>query len=353
VPAAEEDLEIRAESTQTAGAPNRLILWPKRVSLTEENVDFLFAHAGRALAGMNAVLSPPWHAPCRGYFEEGLRKLRSAIAGQLPPQTTAEPCAIAMWRLLDDPLVSWLLGDGASLRIAVGMAGDTRLRLGIPPPSAPGPSSREALCRSEPPGPPWAHELAQAVQGDLRELIPLGLEVGVATERLRWDLPTRLPGAGAGVGSGTWQLLKELRDKLRKREAGAFEDLVTLPASSVSPGREDNDLAERLFIHHLWHCPWSDSSQGGPWRRAMVFLLKEELHGAAVTPESRLAGWRDARYRIAWEGDHRVLTHPRFADSDDETFYRLMMPVGTVFRQPYVYLDRAASSLLDAGLLLS
>jgi hypothetical protein len=145
-----------------------------------------------------------------------------------------------------------------------------------------------------------------------------------------------------------------------------FEHRVLQPtrerAGENSP--PDNDLAELLFLHDLWRCPWSDDLEEIAWRHAMLELLRSDF-SVNVSPEQRVQSWNLAAGG-APEEDRFSFSHARRASDDTLLLrysgapndahvvkWRLVLPLGTIINARTFFLDKAERSRLDSGFVLA
>src|SRR5206468_2066384 len=117
---------------------------------------------------------------------------------------------------------------------------------------------------------------------------------------------------------GTWQRFLELKKHLRERQERLFlDEEVINPSRRHMPqddpeNNPDHDLAERSFLSRLWRCPWSDSTDGGSWRWALLDLLRSDWTGQPMSCQERVDSWRGGGW-LQLETDPEgpwVLVHP-------------------------------------------
>jgi hypothetical protein len=363
--APQADLRQRGLLAETA-APEcpALLVDPLVIPLDERRPAALFGDLS-LLESVNAVFLPPTllAAPPDSYFAATRQRLRHTLARHcsLDQARPDEPAAVTLARRTDHPLLRDILFDGGGLHLFAGPRGQTRLALHFAAPGDnPGAAFRVRMFR-EPdsmPGPAWAGHLARTLRDDLVGLAPGGLDV-------QWDAPpltwTTAPGRSFDRDTwrpphGAWPLLCRLRDALRSADAAAFDELVLWPARARDGCNDDHDLAERLFLAHLWRCPWSAEADldgsGGPWRQAFLDLLERELAGAGETVEERVR----RRARGGWpriDGGSGVSV--RFASRRPETVleWRLLLPLGAVLRLGGTLVLNDPASRLDRGFVLA
>ncbi len=344
-----------------------LILNPQPLPMSATNVAMVFGSGALALQDINGVVLPPTRSPDEtSYLAAPYHDVRKALSESLnlTKPNPCEPAMVSVWRLIDDPLLQDLLLDGGSLRLSEGDRQPTAARMEIRGTSEEPASIYRAGVFLDPPhmpGPPWATQVALALQADLQRTVSGGLHLCSALEPTNWNLGPLRPWQSGGSDDGTWGDVERLKDILPSQyqsERALVEGNVLNPSrrraySGTTENFPDNDLCERAFVSRFWRCPWSASTEGGPWRYALLDLLLTDWRTGPVTPEQRVRTWSSDRWlQLDKAGQPWVLEHPLTVGSSELLRWRLLLPLGVVFRKHgRVILNQI--SWLDRGYVLA
>lgn len=270
------------------------------------------------------------------YFEPAALRLRAALRRAA---AVADPCACdELWSLLDEPLLRDALLEGGTLRPCARDGEALRFELVLAGAGATPASDYRARFLCDPPERLGLHgpmqELVQRVRDDLVECLGERGTVKRSDARTSWstEVPHRTGATGAPLG--TWHSLERLARLLPPAEGDAFASKVTRPTRALGGRHPDHDGAERLFLAHLFRCPWDPrETERGPdtlWRSVGLTRLAEWLDGGPA-PVERVARWREATDWLRLEGT--VVEHP-WPDGDPELLrLRLLMPRTFPFRR--------------------
>ena len=341
-----------------------ILIDPLPVDIDDKHIFRVFGQGAISLSGINGVFLPPGRNVGDGYFSEDHLKLREGLE-ELPGLNHArrdEPCALALWRLVHDPLTRDFLQEGASLHFTHEEGKPTRLRLEIFDSDRNDPVAmyrmRTLLQPETMPGAPWAAAVARSIRSDLESLGPEGLAISIKSgEPTTWKAGVGRSYEASYLAEGSWQRLESLRSELSETELRRrFDELVLWPSRTRGDGGPDHDLAERQFIANYWHCPWSSTTDRGPWRYAMLELLRNELSGIGSGPEDRVQGWSEDGW--PWierdRSDTMLVVVHRPTTSDSELqLWRLLLPVGAVLKSGGAIRLNDVSARLNRGYVLA
>ena len=327
------------------------------------------------------------------YFSSDLVRLREELhkweetGVRNPDQATA----VRIWQVLNEPLLRDLLLDGGGIRVTNEEGRPTSLILNLHEGHPPGARyrARAILDPGGVDGPVWSHALLKTIREDIEGLVPEGWQIErsgaspddavqqedetVRPSKRDWDEPVNWrihpfrPYRPGGY-DGTWYQFRKLREKI----AGSPEASHTLEERVLLPTREradadsppDNDLAEQLFVHYAWRCPWSGQPDEISWRYAMLEILRDELLGHSPMAEFRVDRWNehsdsDAGTKFKFvhsrrDSDRAFLLRYSGAPDDDYVLkWRLLLPLGTVINARTLFLDCGARSHLDREFVLA
>jgi len=363
-------------------SPN-LWLRPQMVSLTGEQVrhDFGATNVLGQLKG--SFILPPCRAvkkaaePDKPYFDPSLLEIRARLLEKAATSDPRQEAAIlTMMRLCDELLLRDILQDGGSLELTGKEGGPTSFNLRVWDRESPGAEYRaHTIVHSESiGGPPWASELARAVQQDIVNIHPpVVLSLAKALQPKAWASGAPLRDAVDGLHEpGTWKVLSDLKDNLQLStdDRKLFWELILLKgAATVSMQYPDHDLAEQLMMHYLWRCPWdrekAEERSVDAWLEAFREILGHELgRSPDFTPEDRIAEWNTAEGAAnfkpsrlgesgaSYEGAF-VLKHSGDPNADEVVQWRLVLPWGSIVNARTLILNRPGRSRLDKTFVLA
>jgi hypothetical protein len=128
----------------------------------------------------------------------------------------------------------------------------------------------------------------------------------------------------------------------------------------------DHDMAERLFMHYAWRCPWAyvPGSLIDAWREAFREILATEFKGDFPTPEDRVERWnsaaRSTNFTQSRKGDDPhvdenifVLKHSGDPNPDEVIRWRLLLPWRSIVNARTIILDRPTRSRLDGTFVVA
>jgi hypothetical protein len=397
-----DEVQTRIERAGAAAITSTCLLWldPQLIELDDDQVLYLFDFGpGKARLGSDmtgALFLPPVRsvghpdlmpvlraedltdAGAGSYFSPELAGIRRAIFDRVidctwRPGDVEEPAAVTVGRLVDDPLLRDVFLDGGAIRVNSAEGQPTTLTLQVHAAKQPGGAYR-ACAILDPDGvdgPEWGRIALRGIRDDVYGLVNGGWEIVPAESSsgpLAWKLQPLRPYRPGGH-DGTWGQIQRLHENLQLRPdwRDIFEHRVLLPtrerAGIESP--PDNDLAELLFMHDAWRCPWTDDLEEPAWRHAMLEFLRDGFRAASLAPEERIASWNESYMRHSDVQSFKFVYSRRLSDSAVLLRYsgspndarvltwRLLLPLGTVVNARTMLLDRAERSQLDRGFVLA
>ncbi len=315
-------------------ACNALFLPPVRAT------DHVHAEQGRDDAEVDARIDVGID-----YFDPqhlALRDAWTAACGAREPGAD-QPAAIRMVRAADHPRLRDVLLDGGCLQLCGDDGEPTRVRISLlGRHGAPLVAYRTRLLMQPPRctavRSSGTEALLGAVRRDLCDLFDGWAEIGQAAMVTEWRVPPlRSFCSQARIDDGNWPPLARLADRLPAAPRARFWRWVLQPAEARTTCHADSDLVERAFLAHLWRCPWSSDTDGGPWRTAFYELLQHDWADGRCASIDRVARWgRKTGWPRRW-ASHRQMTSPvvehRPVDMPaDRTTLRLLLPLGTILR---------------------
>jgi hypothetical protein len=332
----------------------KLYVDPLDLSFDSDAIDQLFGNAAAAARAVQGWFLPPVRTRASGYFRPECAGVRRALQGRIRGDVESSlPTVCAAWQLVDEDLIRDLLMDGGSVEVLDHPTEATRLRLCCHAGSGTWAryradffTSPERISTS-----PEFVTLAKNIRQDLERLSP-GLEVDTRPDALDWDSVELDPFTPDAIPLGSWQRIDSLRALLGPAQADMLYRDVLLPSAARVGTTPDHDMAERLFVEQYWRCPWATGAPPGPWRAAVMALVRNaprfgfdardlargysEIAPGDVTPDG-------PRWRVAhqWTSPGRTLE------------WRLLLPLGSIFQpRGTIRFDRGAASRMDAQLVL-
>jgi hypothetical protein len=357
----------RVERRPAREVPFPLLVNPLAFEIEDRHLSRLFGAHALALRGINGFFLPPSRpVDPESYFSDGRIELREAIQSysSLQRHRPDEPTAISLWRLTNDPAVRDILIEGGWLDFIGEEARPTRARLHVMGLDSADPiqayRARTIFHPEQAPGASWARAAASALARDLTELLPLGVDVLPAHGKpVSTTVSTTRSYEPSNLEQGSWQRLELLKDELvEKRHRQSFDENVLWPSRSRGSAPPDHDLAERLFLANYWRVPWTANTDRGPWRYALLDLLRWELGGIDHAPRERVQSWSDEGWPWIEEAvsDKMLVVVHRplpLMSEEDLQIWRLLLPVGAVLKPGGTIRLDDVSSRLDRGFALA
>jgi hypothetical protein len=350
------DTDIR-KSPEPAGPA--LYLEPLSLALSPRTFDPILRENARALSGVNAVFLPPTRSDWPGtYFDRELLEVRDAIrsVAGIDQQEPAPATALSAWTLADDPLFRDLLMEGGALEAVPDDRSRTRLRLRLGGSSDPLSEFRRRWLSGQ--GSGYGSAISATLADDLVTAAFPGMLLSQEPAAVDWGLATIKRIDVGAPEAGMFNELLGVRDALPLKNLRTVVDEKALFQARGHNGRPNHDFVERLFLHHFFRCPWSDSTDQGPWRLAFVELVGE-LAGKPVAAQQRVEQWNAfASFALTDDktGPTLMLHHPGGMSDQDLLELRLQLPLGTIFRRRgTLHLQDTvprADSVIDAGFAL-
>jgi hypothetical protein len=270
--------------TRGTGFTPDLYFDPVRLEMSDKSLNFLFEMFGAEQGWgeqLNGFVLPPvfQEAPydtdedleearnegTADYLSPGYRRLRRSLRLAMGFRGDRDlPSAIALGRILDDPLFRDVARDGGTLRIAFKNAAPTHWRAQFC--TSGGVARYRATVFCDPTvlrvqG--WPRDrvvrIGEALLADLRLLATYSDPPILSEQKADWSLGPSgrfLPGAASSTGS--YALFASIQSRFEDQDEKAlFQELVLAP--SKHPGEEfpSHAFAEHRVRRFLFRCPWT------------------------------------------------------------------------------------------------
>jgi hypothetical protein len=339
-----------------------LFIRPEPISFNEEKFKVILLNQGKPIKGINGFFLPPIRLKVddKSYFSEKRLHLRKEIDSFFKDYPKKNiPLVIVMWKFLNDPMTRDIFLDGASLHIVMDPDDATRLQLKLYVKDDRIQTSFDWLRKVallEPqllPMPTLAGVLNKIFIQDLLKIINAPIEICVAPNQLNWFSLTPWPCDRGGSAQGHWDLLSKLKKKLSdKKSRIVLDEFVLHPTRPAYAGNPDHDQAEQLFCSHVFRCPWSDELDAA-WRQATLEIVKDIVKGHTPSPEERVASWQESNLDLVDSNQQYIVYYSSQSSDEDLLRWKLLMPLGTIFKTRRTIKLDSFTSRLDRGNVLS
>ena len=350
-----------------------LFLAPVRIEFDSRQLS-IFGELDALMAESRCVFLPPVRA-CfdnESYYWDERVKARQQIQKTVHKLQTIryEPLALKAWRILDDPLIRDFVTEGAVIRPNVDCVTSALVLSLRPAPSrSPAAHYRQSFFgRLED---DYLPEGSDSLKSNIRRCFLSDLEqMGIVLQHRESELvadmddiipsqPSRKDREGDLEGSfddirWLWSRITEEGASESSLFRGLLNESNTIDPTLYAP---DHALVEKLFIAHLWRCPWSNTTEMNAWRRTLLELLHAWRTNKVFDPitfnfqPDRMIEWP----RLDVEGTTVEFTHLPHSkrDSDNFTYWLLLLPEGTIIREGGVFVLDDPEIRLDEGFVLA
>jgi hypothetical protein len=315
-----------------------------------EQADLLFAGDALAARDVKGFFLPPVRTSPEGYFSRVRADIRVKLQTALGETLTETPAVCAAWVFTTCDLARDLLMDGGSVDFTNTPGAPTRMTMRCFGGSPTAEYRAKFFLSPESISPtPEARSLAESIRSDLNDRAGGMLDLSRTEASLAWDSGPSRPFSSGAVDIGSWQRLEHLSSCLDPGDRNVFYEMVLLPSAQRVGANADHDLAERLLLHHFWHCPWSASTDLGPWRQAVMHVLTSDARGR----QGFLESYPEVVQETVESRDGAVHLSHREVSTVTTLLWRLVVPLGSVLRpRGTLMLDRGFRSRLDCELVL-
>jgi hypothetical protein len=324
---------------------------PQALEIDDTHLLGLCSEEGLALNRMSVGLLPPVRLELdETYFGEKHCQMRLAmwriVVRRLQEAKAPAPTLVDLWRLCDVARYREFLLDGGTLEISSEDDHETKIVLRIAE-SPLGdsndpervlawwrfPIGRKTVNRQRLPGPAWM----QAVTVCLKDELEFGL--GTSRVVLSSGKPAsewRFSGEDVSrdptfVEDAFWKRLQALGDdpEMSGEPRSTLFRCVLAP-SGPRPGQPANDgTTERLFLYHVWRCPWPDPTGAAAWRDATVdFVRAVDMK----TPETESLLKNEQMTLEPLLGSAVRISPRRVPSCKEKLLWRYQAPVGSILR---------------------